>query len=89
MSTIWKIVLVLVIVGAVGLGWKYMKSKDEYTNTQPTNTENSNNGINLNSTTNESLDQDMMTIDSKLNAVDQSSAQVDSSMTDKPVTQTE
>ena len=88
MSTIWKVVLVLVIVGAVGFGWKYMKSKDDYT--QPTGTQNpAGTGINLNSTTNASLEQDMTTIDSHINAVDQSSAQVEQSMSDKPVTQSE
>ena len=88
MSTIWKIVLVIVIVGAVGFGWKYMSSKNDYKNTQ-SNTEDSTSGISVNSTTNASLDQDMVTIDSHMNAVDQSSAQVEQSVNDKPVTQTE
>ena len=87
MSTIWKVVLVLVIVGAVGFGWKYMSSKSIEEIPDPS--KGGATGTYINSTTNASLDQDMTTIDSHMNAVDQSSAQVDSSMSDKPVTQTE
>ena len=90
MSTIWKVVLVLVVVGAVGFGWKYMSSKNEYANPQTTNnTGYPSTGVSVNSTTNASLDQDMNSINSHMNAVDQSSAQVDQSVSDKPVTQTE
>ena len=88
MSTIWKVVLVLIIVGAIGFGWKYMSSKNEYANPQ-TNNQYPSTGVSVDSTTNASLEANMASIDSHMNAVDQSSAQVDQSMSDKPVTQTE
>ena len=94
MSTIWKVVLVLVIVGAVGFGWKYMSTpKNQYSNTpvnrQTTNTGSSVTVVPVNNTTNASLEANLTSIDTQMNAVNQSSAQVESSFNDKPVTQSE
>ena len=89
MSTIWKAILVLVIIGAVGFGWKYMKSpNNSYTNNEQTGAPNAP-GMSINNTTDASLDANMSSIDASMKTADQNSAQVDQSMSDKPVTQTE
>ena len=79
----------LIIVGAIGFGWKYMKnSNNSYTNNQQTGTPNAP-GMSINNTTDASLDANMSSVNASMSAVDQSSAKVDQSFNDKPVTQTE
>ncbi len=88
MSITWKIVLGIVIVLAVVLGWKFMKSPTGTDYEDATSSENSTYGVSKGNS-DESLDQDVSSIDAQLKIVNTSSSEVDESFQDKPVSQTE
>lgn len=97
MSTSWKVFIgVLVVVGAL-FGFNYFINSK---NGEPitTNTQNTGEVKQVTPTptpkpvgfsSNTGLEQDLSTIDGQLNMVNTSSAEVDSSLNDKPVQQTE
>ena len=101
MSTSWKVFIgVLVVVGALfGFNY-YVNSKNDTTivantenidqTTETTTTQTSpTDSISSSGTADESLDHDLASIDTQINAVNSSSAEVDSSLNDKPIAQTE
>lgn len=100
MSTSWKVFIgVLVIVGAL-FGFNYIMNLNNESPavtdikntqvTQPTQpTANTTDSVTASINSSTSLDQDLSSIDAQINAVNANSAQVDSSLNDKPVAQTE
>ena len=97
MSTSWKVFIGVLVVVAGLFGFNYYVNsknnsaelaKTETTETTPSPTQATNTVTSsINAST--GLDQDLASIDAELKTLDTNSAQVDSSLSDKPVAQTE
>ncbi len=100
MSTILKVIVFLVVVGAVVAGVWYSKnslpapqSVSEVNSNEPatpaSTTVDPAQAVSARDASSASLDQDMSAVDVELQAVEDGSSSVDQSLSDKPVAQTE
>ncbi len=99
MTKLGKIIVSLVVVGAVIIGGKYWMDSNVGNPVAPLQEKDMSENVSKNEDTSEatlskdssddSLDKDLLTIDAEIKASEQSSNDVDQGLNDKPVSQTE
>ena len=90
MSTIWKLVLGIVVIAGVVFAIRAMSNPNPQTSSSATQaSETTQSNVAPADTSNSGLEQDMVSIDGQIKTVDQNSASTDQSFSDTPVQQTE